>query len=106
MCGEDRESHGLSAQKGRAARFDRLTALRCALCLIALLALPDGAYAQAWLPSKGEFTTSFILNDVLNKEHYLPNGDTVDVGHTRSTTYALFANYGMTDRLMVSASIP
>jgi len=106
MCAEDRESHGLSARIGKVARFDRLTALCCALSLIALLAVPERAGAQAWLPSKGEFNTSFIINDVLNKEHYLPNGDTVDVGHTRSTTYALFANYGLTDRLMVSASIP
>ena len=27
------------------------------------------------------------------------NGDTVDVGHTRSQTYALIANYGVTDRI-------
>lgn len=32
-------------------------------------------------------------DDLLNKEHWLPIGDTIDVGHTRSQTYALLANY-------------
>ena len=106
MCGQDRESHGLTSLTGRIARFDRLTAFRGALCLIALLALPDPVAAQAWLPSKGEFNTAFIVSDVLNQEHYSPTGELVDVGHTRSTTYALFANYGLTDRVMLSASLP
>ena len=75
------------------------------LLFLACLA-PVVAPAQAWLPDKGAFNSTFIFNDVLNKEHWLPNGDTVDVGHTRSQTYALLANYGVTDKVMVSASLP
>ena len=75
------------------------------LLFLACLA-PVVAPAQAWLPDKGAFNSTFIFNDVLNKEHWLPNGDTLDVGHTRSQTYALLANYGVTDKVMVSASLP
>jgi hypothetical protein len=68
--------------------------------------LPGLASAQAWLPDQGAFNTSFVFNDVLNKEHWLPNGDTLDVGHTRSQTYAFLANYGVTDKVMISGSLP
>ena len=76
--------------------------------IVALLTLlsPVVASAQAWLPDKGALNTTFIFNDVLNKEHWFPNGDTVDVGHTRSQTYALLANYGVTDRITVSGVLP
>jgi hypothetical protein len=76
--------------------------------IVALLTLlsPVVASAQAWLPDKGAFNTTFIFNDVLNKQHWLPNGDTIDVGHTRSQTYALLANYGVTDRITVSGALP
>jgi hypothetical protein len=76
--------------------------------IVALLTLlsPVVASAQAWLPDKGALNTTFIFNDVLNKEHWFPNGDTVDVGHTPSQTYALLANYGVTDRITVSGVLP
>ncbi len=75
------------------------------LCLVAGL-LPATVSAQAWLPGKGAFNTTLLYNNVLNKQHWLPNGDTIDVGHTRSETLAFLANYGITDRLMVSGSLP
>ena len=78
---------------------------RSLLLCIASLA-PIVASAQAWLPDQGSFNTSVVFNDVINKEHWLPNGDTVDVGHTRSQTYALLANYGLTDKVMISGSLP
>jgi hypothetical protein len=76
-----------------------------ALLVLAWL-VPAAASAQAWLPDKGVFNSTFLFNDVLNKEHWTANGDTVDVGHTRSQTYALLANYGLTDRVMLSGSLP
>jgi hypothetical protein len=85
--------------------MSRRSLFRPVLLLVAAL-VPAAASAQAWLPDAGSFNTSFLFNDVLNKEHWLPNGDTVDVGHTRSQTYALLANYGVTDKVMVSASLP
>jgi hypothetical protein len=69
---------------------------------------PGLASAQAWLPAKGTLSTSFIVSDVLNKEHWLPDGTPFEAGgaHTRSTTYALLASYGLTDRIMLSGSLP
>jgi hypothetical protein len=79
---------------------------RSVLPLLAALAAPVTVHAQAWLPDQGSFNASFIFNDVLNKEHWTPDGGTVDVGHTRSQTYALLANYGLTDRVMLAGSLP
>ena len=73
-----------------------------ACCLL----LPEIATAQAWLPDKGVLSGSFLVSDAFTKEHYLPNGDEIDVGHTRSTTYAMYASYGLTDRVMIAASLP
>jgi hypothetical protein len=73
---------------------------------MAAVLMPGAVSAQAWLPDKGSFNTTFVFNDVLNLEHWLPDGEAIDVGHTRSQTYALLANYGITDKLMVSASLP
>ena len=66
--------------------MSRRSLSRLILLLAAALA-PMAASAQAWLPDQGAFNTTFIFNDVLNKQHWFPNGDTVDVGHTRSQTY-------------------
>ena len=80
--------------------------------LIAVLLMPGLASAQAWLPNKGTLTTALVISDVLNTQHWLPNGETTghdkltDPGHTRSTTYAFLASYGITDRVMVSGSLP
>jgi len=70
--------------------------------------LPALASAQAWLPNKGTLTTALVISDVLNTQHWLPNGEPFDPGgaHTRSTTYAFLASYGITDRIMVSGSLP
>jgi hypothetical protein len=86
-------------------------ALRAAL-LAAVLLVPCIASAQAWLPSKGTFSTAFVISDVLNTQHWLPDGSLSgengkpDPGHTRSTTYAFLASYGLTDRVMLSGSLP
>jgi hypothetical protein len=94
-----------AARAATAQRVSLRSLLRSVLPLLAAL-VPAAVSAQAWLPDKGSFNTTFVFNDVLNREHWLPNGDTLDVGHTRSQTYALLANYGVTDKLMVSASLP
>jgi hypothetical protein len=77
----------------------------CGLALLTLVA-PTVSVAQAWLPDKGTASFSLAFNDVLNREHWTPTGDTIDVGHTRSQTYAVLASYGLTDRWMLSASLP
>jgi hypothetical protein len=85
--------------------MSRRTLSKLALCLVAVLS-PAAAGAQAWLPDKGAFNTSLIYNNVLNKVHWTATGDQVDAGHTRSETIAFLANYAITDRVMVSGSLP
>jgi hypothetical protein len=76
------------------------------LCGALLVCAASTVQAQTWLPQEGTWTTSILFNDVLNREHWLHDGDTVDVGHTRSQSYGLVATYSPTDRLMLSAGIP
>jgi hypothetical protein len=64
------------------------------------------AVAQAWLPDKGEVSYSMRLTSLLNKKHYLANGDELDVGHTRSEILGLAAAWSPSDRWMLSAGIP
>jgi hypothetical protein len=68
--------------------------------------VPGAVSAQAWLPDKGEFNTSFIFNDQLYTAHWGPNGETFPGINVRSETYAFLGNYGVTDRVMVSAVLP
>lgn len=62
--------------------------------------------AQAWLPTKGALDLSLIYTNVLSLKHYLPSGEEVDVGSTRSDIVTLRAIYGITDRISISGSIP
>jgi hypothetical protein len=62
--------------------------------------------AQAWLPERGSFDLATAFSDNLNKKHYLPNGDEIDVGHTRTRIIALSATYALTDRWMLEAGVP
>lgn len=75
------------------------------LLLVAAL-LPGISMAQAWLPDAGTFSTLLVFNDTLHRDHYLPNGDEVDVGHTRVQSYGFVASYSPTDRIMLTAGIP
>ncbi|HXC58614.1 MAG TPA: hypothetical protein VN645_04805 [Steroidobacteraceae bacterium] len=43
---------------------------------------------------------------VLNKNHYLPNGDELDVGHTRTDTLGLTASYSPSDKWLLVAGVP
>ena len=76
------------------------------LALVLMLLVPAFAGAQAWLPDEKTLGLSFVHNDVENNEHYLPNGDEIDVGHTRVLSDALSLGYSPSDRWLISASIP
>jgi hypothetical protein len=73
------------------------------LCAIAHSAT---AAAQAWLPEAGEVSFSSRVTSLLNKKHYLPNGDEVDVGHTRTQILGLEASWSPGDRWLLTAGIP
>src|SRR5882672_8124076 len=57
---------------------------RAATCLMVFVATV--ARAQAWLPDAGTLSLSVVHSDIENNKHYLPNGDEIDVGHTRVFT--------------------
>ncbi len=70
-------------------------------CLVPLV-----APAQAWLPDKGSFNATLFFSDIQNTEHWTATGGTVRGTQVDTQTYALMANYGVTDRWMVSAILP
>jgi hypothetical protein len=77
-----------------------------ALLPLLLAAVPSAACAQAWLPEVGDASVSVIYNDTLNKKHYLPNGDEIDVGHTRTQTIGLAVGWAPAERWWLQASVP
>ena len=58
------------------------------------------------MPTKGSFDMSLSYTNTLNKKHYLPNGDELDVGSTRAEVISLRMTYGITDRLTISGGLP
>jgi hypothetical protein len=87
-------------------RLSRGTGLVGAVLAIASLFAAQATSAQAWLPAKGTFGLSLTFSDELNLYHYLPDGEEVDAGHTRSDALGLSLGYSPTDRLLLTASIP
>jgi hypothetical protein len=64
------------------------------------------ALAQAWLPHEGEVSYSTQLTSLLNRKHYLPNGDELDLGHTRSEILGLAVAWSPSERWQLNAGIP
>jgi hypothetical protein len=79
--------------------------LRCLAAILSIAAAAT-AHAQAWLPSAGSVNLGFVYNDTFNRQHYLPNGNTVDVGHTRTYTDSLTASYSPTSRFLIAGTLP
>jgi hypothetical protein len=77
---------------------------RLVLALICLA--PSFAWGQAWLPDEKTLSFGIVHNDIENNDHYLPNGDTIDVGHTRVFNDAFSVAYSPSDRWLMSASVP
>jgi hypothetical protein len=76
------------------------------LVLVVCLAWAGPAMGQTWLPEAGTLSFALTFNDALHKDHYVANGDEVDVGHTRVQSYAALVSYSPTDRLMFVAGVP
>jgi hypothetical protein len=85
-------------------RPGRAAHARAAILCLALA--PLAAQGQAWLPQKGSFSYTVDYTDILNKKHYTPTGDEVDVGHTDNNVLSLSASYSPTDRISINASVP
>jgi hypothetical protein len=78
----------------------------CKIAALCMLLLPSFAVAQAWLPDRGTLGTSFVHNDIENNDHFLPDGDEIDVGHTRSFSDSLTVAYSPSDRWLLSVGVP
>ena len=84
--------------------MDMVYAKRLGLLLVLLA--PSLASGQAWLPDARTLSVSLVHSDSESNEHFLPNGDQIDVGHTRVFSDALSAAYSPADRWLVSISVP
>jgi hypothetical protein len=75
------------------------------LALIVAAATATPVWAQAWLPSQGEATVSFVFSDSFVKEHAI---NKQRVGGTKINTDSLLADvtYGVRDDLSVTVSLP
>lgn len=67
---------------------------------------PAVAGAQAWLPQQGSFNATLMIGDQLNTEHWTADGGTTRGTEVDTTTYALLASYALTDRWLLSATLP
>lgn len=70
-----------------------------------LLAVAAPAFAQAWLPAKGEGTVSVLFSNTLSKDHFLPD-TRYDFGHIDANTVMFDVTYGLSDRVAVTVGLP
>src|SRR5262245_30197068 len=63
------------------------------------------AHAQAWLPSRGEFTMSFVVSDSFVDRHDL-NGLSDPNSDIDTTSLLADVTYGIRDNIAVSVSLP
>jgi len=64
------------------------------------------AYAQAWVPLKGEGSVSILYQDLYVEDHLRANGSREDRGQVSSQGLLFDATYGLTDRLAVTLGAP
>jgi hypothetical protein len=70
------------------------------------LAAAASAHAQAWVPAKGEGSVSFLVQDLLVKDHLTASGARQDRGRIDSNNLVVDVSYGVTDRLAVTLALP
>jgi hypothetical protein len=75
------------------------------LTLVAVIS-PASLYPQAWTPPRGEGYVSLTFEDMFVKDHFLSSGDRIDIGHIRTIGLVQSIQYGITDRLGASLSLP
>src|SRR4030081_3565489 len=92
------------AARDRTSR-KKMHRLRSRFHALLLGLLPSLTGAQAWLPDRGTIGASYVHNDIENNEHFLPNGDELDVGHTRTFSDAISLAYSPSDRWLLSLGV-
>jgi hypothetical protein len=80
--------------------------LRLALAGVVALIVPGVAYAQAWLPTKGEGAIGVTFGDYSFEGHFDGSGARIPFGGTRAFSAAGELMYGITDRFAVAGSLP
>jgi hypothetical protein len=93
--------------------FFRVLLVRCAASLL-FLAASSAAFAQAWLPPKGDGSVEVSVQSNFFDGHYDDFGNKaracptcpVGVGQSRATSLIFGVNYSFTDRLNVEISLP
>ena len=68
--------------------------------------VPFNAWAQAWVPYKGEGSVSVLYQNLSVKDHFFGRGQRIDRGHIESDSLLVDVNYGITDRISVSFGVP
>ena len=76
---------------------------RLAAALVILSAAP--AWAQAWLPSQGEITTSFVFSSSFVDEHDL-NGFRDPNSNIHTQSFLADVTFGVRDNLAITVSLP
>lgn len=75
------------------------------LCL-SIAAFCPSLTAQAWVPAKGEGTFTTTYSFVAFKGHYTTQGDKVFLGAARAQSVTFEIEYGITNKLAVTLSLP
>lgn len=70
------------------------------------LTLPAYLQAQPWVPPQGEGSVSLVYQNVYIRDHLFSGGLRRDVGHIRTHSLSIEVDYGVTDRVSLSASLP
>jgi len=71
-----------------------------------ILGTPVLVCGQAWLPARGEGSVSLSYLGMGTSDHLISSGAAFDRGPTRLNTVTAGVQYGITDRLAVSADVP
>jgi len=62
--------------------------------------------AQAWVPPKGEGELSVIYQNLYTRDHFNGDGNRFDAGRIRLEGLVQAVDFGVTDKLAVSTSVP
>jgi hypothetical protein len=73
---------------------------------LGLFAFAPAACAQLFVPGDGKGTVGVVMQTVTDHYHYNWRGDEIDAGKITANSLMLRFDYGLTDRLAVSATLP
>ncbi len=76
------------------------------VALWSVLALAQLCAGQAWVPERGEGEFSVIYQNVYTGDHYFADGQRVNLGRSRVVGLIESVDFGLTDRLAISAALP